>query len=235
MACACGRVAATGPRGLASRPARHGPGGPSGLQNWQGVAIPRLEGSIPSPRRGWKWGSFADLCDVFCSANSCTVSQICRKYRLECRPHAERFGIRCAGRAPARTGLVGEVPAALRAPGSEADRAGVDSPGATGGGVFHEAHSGGLAAGGSRRGAPGDAADDGCDRSDVVSGRRRMAALLRARAGREAVDAAGVSACRRSACAFDRRCADRRRDAPDARALEGVPNGLESHRRTSTW
>ena len=36
---------------VASRTARHGPGGPSSLQNWQGRAAPGLEGSIPSPRR----------------------------------------------------------------------------------------------------------------------------------------------------------------------------------------
>src|SRR2546429_8650600 len=43
--------------GVISSPARHGPGGPSSLQNWQGRAAPGLEGSIPSPRRGWKSGS----------------------------------------------------------------------------------------------------------------------------------------------------------------------------------
>ena len=37
--------------GVISAPARHGPGGPSSLQNWQGRAAPGLEGSIPSPRR----------------------------------------------------------------------------------------------------------------------------------------------------------------------------------------
>jgi 3'-5' exoribonuclease len=43
--------------GVASRAARHGPGGPSSLQNWQGRAAPGLEGSIPSPRRGaWLQG-----------------------------------------------------------------------------------------------------------------------------------------------------------------------------------
>jgi hypothetical protein len=36
---------------LASPSARQGPGGPSRLQNGQGGAAPRLEGSIPSPRR----------------------------------------------------------------------------------------------------------------------------------------------------------------------------------------
>src|SRR5207248_7907867 len=36
---------------VASPLARHGPGGPSSLQNWQGRAAPGLEGSIPSPRR----------------------------------------------------------------------------------------------------------------------------------------------------------------------------------------
>ena len=40
-------------RSLGSAAARHGPGGPSSLQNWQGRAAPGLEGSIPSPRRGW--------------------------------------------------------------------------------------------------------------------------------------------------------------------------------------
>ena len=38
---------------VASAPARHGPGGPSSLQNWQAVVAPRLVGSIPTPRRGW--------------------------------------------------------------------------------------------------------------------------------------------------------------------------------------
>src|SRR3954453_19375812 len=36
---------------VASGSERHGSGGPSGLQNRQGVAAPRLEGSIPSPLR----------------------------------------------------------------------------------------------------------------------------------------------------------------------------------------
>ena len=49
------RESAVGAAASASiSPARHGPGGPSGLQNWQGRATPGLEGSIPSPRRGWR-------------------------------------------------------------------------------------------------------------------------------------------------------------------------------------
>ena len=42
------------PTRVGSPSARQGPGGPSGLQNRQGGAALRLEGSIPSPRRGSK-------------------------------------------------------------------------------------------------------------------------------------------------------------------------------------
>ena len=45
-----GRVAPSDAR-LGSEPERQGPGGPSGLQNRQGVVARRLEGSIPSPLR----------------------------------------------------------------------------------------------------------------------------------------------------------------------------------------
>ena len=55
--CAAGPGVPLGCRPRVGSPsARQGPGGPSGLQNRQGGAAPRLEGSIPSPRRGWKSG-----------------------------------------------------------------------------------------------------------------------------------------------------------------------------------
>jgi hypothetical protein len=46
---------------LGSAAARHGPGGSSSLQNWQGRAAPGLEGSIPSPRRRGKSPRLAGL------------------------------------------------------------------------------------------------------------------------------------------------------------------------------
>src|SRR3954447_24738478 len=45
------RRAVPAPSLLGSRTERHGPGGPSGLQNRQAVVARRLEGSIPSPLR----------------------------------------------------------------------------------------------------------------------------------------------------------------------------------------
>ena len=49
------RAASASEIDVRSPAARHGPGGPSSLQNWQGRAAPGLEGSIPSPRRV-SWG-----------------------------------------------------------------------------------------------------------------------------------------------------------------------------------
>ena len=69
-------------RSLGSAAARHGPGGPSSLQNWQGRAAPGLEGSIPSPRRGCKSGVLGCCCGLARIVHFVTVSPICPENRV---------------------------------------------------------------------------------------------------------------------------------------------------------
>ena len=78
---------------------------------------------------------------------------------------SESHGARLPGRSGARPGLVREVPAAGWAPGPEEDRAGVGRAGSAAGGLLHEAHGGGVAAGSARPGAPRDAARAWCGRA----------------------------------------------------------------------
>src|SRR5437588_8315262 len=58
---ACARGPARGRLDLSAE--RQGSGGPSGLQNRQGGAAPRLEGSIPSPLRTGEGASVQELQD----------------------------------------------------------------------------------------------------------------------------------------------------------------------------
>ena len=92
-------------------------------------------------------------------------------------------GTRLPGRAQARSGLVREVPPAVRSAGPEADRAGVVRARASTGRPLHQAHRRGLAASGPGRGARRDPARHGSHGRDAGRRRGRVAAVLRARPG----------------------------------------------------
>src|SRR5262249_37602366 len=91
-------------------------------------------------------------------------------------------------RGCARSSVVREVPAAGWPPATTADRARVEITRPTAGGLFHEAHGGGLAVRRAQEGAPRDARGHGEDRRDVRRRGRCIPQLARARSRAQAVD-----------------------------------------------